>query len=158
MGHFNSGSDSQIIQSLPGILPHGMAEEGNYSAPAYFNGYVYFAAVNDNLKAFQLTNGLLSLAPTSQSLDVYPNRGGSFAVSGNGNANGIIWAMQDNNPANGTLHAYDATNLANELYNTNQAGARDVFGVATKFSIPLVANGKVIIGAQNQIVVYGLLP
>jgi hypothetical protein len=158
MGHFHSGNDNQIVQSLVGILPHGMAEEGNYSAPAFFNGYVYFAAVNDTLKAFQLNNGVLSNGPTSQSLDIYQNRGGSFAVSGNGNTNGIVWAIQDNSPLNGVLHAYDAGNLANELYNTSQAGSRDTLGLATKFSIPLVANGKVFVGAQTQLVVYGLLP
>jgi hypothetical protein len=158
MGHFHSGNDSQIVQSLVGILPHGMAEEGNYSAPAFFNGYVYFAAVNDSLKAFKLTNGLLSTGPTSHSLDIYPNRGGAFSVSGNGNANGIVWAIQDNNPGNGVLHAYDAGNLATELYNTSQAGSRDTLGLATKFSIPLVANGKVFVGSQTQLVVYGLLP
>ncbi len=98
MGHFHTGNDNQIIQSLPGILPHGMSETGNFSAPAFFNGYVYFAAVNDTLKAFQLSNGLLSNGPTSQSLEIYPNRGGAFAVSGNGNTNGIVWAVQDNNP------------------------------------------------------------
>jgi chitodextrinase len=158
MGHFHSGSDSQIIQSLPGVLPHGAEEQGNYSAPAFFNGNVYFAAVNDNLKAFQLSNGFLSDGPTSHSLVIYPNRGGAFAVSASGSTNGIVWAVQDNNPNNGILHAYDANNLANEFYNTSQAGSRDTLGVATKFSIPLVANGKVFVGAQTQIVVYGLLP
>jgi chitodextrinase len=158
MGHFKSGNDNQIVQSLVGILPNGTLEEGNFSAPAYFNGYVYFAAVNDTLKAFRLSNGLLSNGPTSHSLDIYPNRGGSFAVSGNGNNNGIIWALQDNNPGNGVLHAYDAGNLSNEFYNSRQAGSRDTLGVATKFSIPLVANGKVFVGSQSQLVVYGLLP
>jgi hypothetical protein len=158
MGHFHSGNDNQIVQSLPGILPHGLLDEGNFGAPVFFNGYVYFAAVKDTLKAFQLSNGLLSNGPTSQSLDVYPNRGGAFAASGNGNTNGIVWAMQDNNPGSGILHAYDAGNLGNELYNTSQAGSRDAPGVASKFSIPLVANGKVFLGAQNKLVVYGLLP
>jgi hypothetical protein len=158
MGHFHSGNDSQIIQSLIGILPNGTPEDGNFSAPAFFNGYVYFAAVNDTLKAFQLNNGLLSTGPTSHSLESYPNRGGAFAASGNGNANGIVWAVQDNNPSNGVLFAYDAGNLANEFYNSSQAGSRDALGVATKFSIPLVANGKVFVDAQSQLVVYGLLP
>ena len=158
MGHFHAGSDSQIVQSLVGILPNGTSEAGNYSAPAFFNGYIYFAAVSDTLKAFQLTNGLLSTGPTSQSLEVYPNRGGAFAISGNGNTNGIVWAVQDNNPSVGVLHAYNAGNLSNELYNSQQAGSRDTLGVATKFSIPLVANGKVFVGSQNQLVAYGLLP
>jgi hypothetical protein len=158
MGHFHNGNDNQIVQALVGVLPHGGLEEGNFGAPAYFNSYVYFAAVNDNLKAFQLSNGLLSNGPTSVSLDVYSNRGGAFAVSGNGNSNGIIWAVQDNNPANGVLHAYDAGNLANELYNSNQTGSRDALGVAVKFSVPLVANGKVFVVTQNQLVGFGLSP
>ena len=66
--------------------------------------------------------------------------------------------MQDNSPSNGVLRAYDANNLATELYNTSQAGNRDTFGLGMKFSIPLVANGKVFIISQGQLVAYGLLP
>ena len=58
----------------------------------------------------------------------------------------------------GVLHAYDPLNLASELYNSDQAGTRDTLTVAGKFSIPLVANGKVFVGAVGQLVIYGLLP
>jgi hypothetical protein len=158
MGHFRSGSDSQIIQSLPGVLPHGGQEEGNYSAPVFFNNNIYYGAVNDNLKIFRFTNGVLSSGPVSQSAVTYPNRGASFAISANGNTNGILWAVQDNTPANGALRAYDANNLATELYNSDQAGSRDTLGFATKFSIPLVANGKVFVVSPTHITAYGLLP
>ena len=165
MGHYNANNDNQIIQSLPGILPHGDQEIGNFSTPVYFNGYVYFAAVNDYLKAFQLSNGLLSTAPTSQSPEIYPIRGGSFAISSNGTTNGIIWAVQNNgtDPNNdtgapGVLFAYDATNLHDELYNSGQAGGRDTFDLAAKFMIPVVANGKVFVAGQTQFIIYGLLP
>ena len=161
MGHYNSSGDSQIVQSLVNALLNSDAESGNYSSPVYFNGYVYFAAVNDLLKAFQLTNGLLSTSPTSESSVTYPYRGGSFAVSANDTSNGILWAMQDNTygtPDNGVLRAYDAGNLANELYNTTQAGTRDALDVANKFSIPLVANGKVFVVSHTQLIAYGLLP
>jgi chitodextrinase len=158
MGHFQAGSDSQIIQSLPGVLPHGAAEEGNYSAPAFFNNNVYFGAVSDNLRMFRFTNGVLSSGPVSQSAAMYPNRGASFAISANGNSNGLLWAVQDNTPAGGVLRVYDANDLSKELYNTNAAGSRDTLGLATKFSIPLVANGKAFIVTPTQITVYGLLP
>ena len=158
MGQFQSGSDSQIIQSLPGVLPNGALDQGNFSAPVFFNDYVYFAAVNDTLKAFQFTSGLLSATPTSQSAATYPNRGGSFAIAANGSTNGILWAMQDNNPGNGVLHAYDAGDLANELYNSSQAGSRDALDVASKFNIPLVANGKVFVASNGQLTAFGLLP
>jgi hypothetical protein len=162
MGHYNPSNDNQIVQTL--FLANGGPELGNFSTPVYFNGYVYFGAVNDYVKAFRLSNGLLSTAPTSQSSVVYPCRGASFAISANGSANGILWAIQNlsdpNNNATtpGVLFAYDATNLANELYNSNQAGSRDTMDFPAKFSIPLVANGKVFIAGQTKLVAYGLLP
>jgi hypothetical protein len=158
MGQFQANNDNQIVQSLPGVLPHGDLEQGNFSAPVFFNNYVYFAAVNDTLKAFQFSSGMLSGLPTSQSSATYPNRGGSFAISANGSANGILWAVQDNNPAIGVLHAYNAGNLADELYNSSQAGSRDTLDVASKFNIPLVINGKVFVASNGQLTAFGLLP
>jgi len=158
LGQYNANNNDQVVQSLISVLPNGTQETGNYSAPAYFNGYVYFAAVSDDLKAFQLTNGLLSAGPTSQSPEIYPNRGGAFSVSANGTNNGIVWAVQDNSPSNGVLYAYDAVNLSNELYNSNQVASRDSLGLAMKMSPPVVANGKVFVIANSQLVVYGLLP
>jgi fibronectin type 3 domain-containing protein len=157
LGHYNPNNDNQIIQSL-NVLPHSDDEHGNYSSPAYFNGYIYFGAVSDVIRAFQFTNGQMSANPTSQSTVSYPNRGSSFAISANGTTNGVLWAMQDNSPGNGVLYAYDAGNLANELYDSSQAGSRDALDVANKFNIPLVANGKVFIVSQTQLIAYGLLP
>jgi hypothetical protein len=161
MGHYNPNNDNQIIQSIPNALLHSDLDNGNYSSPVFFNGFVYFSAVSDHLKAFQLSNGLLSTAPSSQSAAVFSNRGGSFAICANGTSNGILWVMQDNapnNPSNGVLIAYDAGNLTNEFYDTSQAGSRDALDVANKFSIPLVANGKVFVVTQTQLVAFGLLP
>jgi predicted Rdx family selenoprotein len=160
MGHFNANNDNQIVQSLVGALPNGDQEIGNFSSPVYYNGYVYFAAVNDVLRAFQLSNGLLSTTPTSISSAIYPIRGGSFAVSANGNTNGILWAIQNNGTSTpGVLFAYDATDVANELYDSNEAaGGRDTLDFAAKFTIPLVANGKVFVTSQSQLTAYGLLP
>ncbi|PYU21197.1 MAG: hypothetical protein DMG30_18250 [Acidobacteria bacterium] len=61
----------------------------------------------------------------SQSSVSYPNRGGSFAISANGNSNGILRAMHDNTPDE-VLRAYDAGDLASELYNSAQAGTREM--------------------------------
>jgi len=165
LGGFNANNDNQIVQSLPGILPNGTVQSGNFSTPVFYDGYVYFGAVNDSIKAFQLTNADLSSGPTSQTPEAYLVRGASFAISANGNANGILWALQNNgasadndvgNP--GVLFAYDANNLAHELYNSSQAGTRDTLDQAVKFAIPLIANGKVFVAGQTQLSVFGLLP
>jgi chitodextrinase len=70
-----------------------------------------------------------------------------------------MWAVQRDTTNNvAVLHAYDATNLANELYNSNQAANhRDTAGPPVKFVVPTVINGKVFVGAQSEIDVYGLL-
>ena len=76
---------------------------------------------------------------------------------------GIVWALDTSGysttpPGPAVLHAYDATNLATDLYNSTQAGARDLPGVALPFTVPLVGNGKVYVGTETELDVYGFLP
>ena len=161
MGHFNPTNDNQIVQSLVNIFPNpaGSIGSGNFSVPVYFNGSVFFSPVGGTIQAFQLSNGLLSTAPTSQSAVAYSFPGGMFAISANGSTNGILWAVQraDQNP--GVLHAYKATDLRSELYSSDLApGSRDTLDIAAKFNIPLVANGKVYVASVSQLTIYGLLP
>jgi hypothetical protein len=160
MGHYNSANDNQIVQSLVNIFIKGVGEPGNFIAPVYFNGYVYFSPVTDKIQAFQITNGLLSAAPTSQTSLVYAYPGGPLSISANGTANGILWAVQrqSSDPQPGTLHAYDPANLSVELYNSDQAGSRDTLDIAVKFTVPLVVNGKVFVASNSKLTVYGLLP
>ncbi len=150
MGKFNASSNN-IWQQLPGALPGGV-----FSTPAYFNGVIYYADVGGTLKAFPITNAMLGKASTAQSTTSFPYPGGSPVVSANGTANAIVWAHENNNPA--VLHAYDAANLTHELYNSNQAASnRDHPGAGNKFITPTVADGKVFLGTQNSVAVFGLL-
>lgn len=161
MGHFHAGNDSQIVQSLPNIFPNGTPEPGNFSAPVYWNGFVYFSPVADKVMAFSMTNGLLSTSPTMKSSTSFAFPGGSIAVSANGNTAGILWAVERTSASTaGTLHAYDARNLGStftELWNSNQSGARDSLDIAAKYAIPLVANGRVYVSTVSTLTVYGLL-
>ena len=159
MGHYHSNTN-QIVQSVVNIFTNVTGEEGgSFCSPVYFNGNVYFSPVQANIQAFQLSNGLLSTTPTSRSSEQYGGRGSTMAISANGNSGGILWALETNGTSSpGVLHAYDATNLGNELYNSNQAGMRDTLDAWFKFNMPLVANGKVFISSVSQLTVYGLLP
>ncbi|MGH9614466.1 MAG: pyrrolo-quinoline quinone [Bryobacteraceae bacterium] len=149
MGHFHAGSDNQIVQSLP----HAVGEI--FGMPAYFNNRVYFSGTGDSVKAFSLWNARLSPSPTSESPFRFGYPGSVPSVSSNGTANGIVWALENRGTA--VLHAYDATNLARELYNSDLNRARDIPGYYVKFSAPTIANGRVYVGTQNSLVVYGLL-
>jgi hypothetical protein len=76
-------------------------------------------------------------------------------VSANGTSNAIVWAHENLAPA--VLHAYDANDLTRELYNSKQASnGRDHFGAGNKFITPVVADGRVFIGTQTGVAVFGL--
>jgi len=137
-----------------------LAVGGIYGAPAYWNSTVYFWGVRDYLKAFSITNGMLSTTPvaTGSVAINYPTT--TPSVSANGNANGIVWgidasAYSSSGPA--VLRAFDATSLGNELYDSSQNSSRDNPGGAVKFSVPTIANGKVYVGTASMLSVYGLL-
>ena len=149
MGKFNSTTNN-IRQELIGVLTGGI-----WGSPAYFNSVVYYGGQTDALKALPIANALLATTPSSQSPTTFAYPGATPAISANGTSNGIVWAAE--NGTVGALHAYDATNLAHELYNSNQAGTRDQFGPGNKFITPMIADGKVYVGATNGVAVYGLL-
>jgi hypothetical protein len=154
MGGFHAGSDAGIYQEFtPGIT--GEIK----STPAYYNGAVYYGAVGDTLKAFKITKALLGTTPSSHSPSAFGYPGTTPSISANGTSNGIVWAIE-NGTTTGTLHAFDATNLASELYNSNQAaGGRDTFSTNSncKFVAPMIANGKVYVGTPGAVVIFGLL-
>jgi len=153
LGKF-SASGNLIWQDLPGALPGGI-----WSAPAYFNGHVYYADVSGVLKSFGISNAMLSTSPTSVSGNGFAYPGASPSVSANGSAAGIVWALESGAGQPAVLHAYDAGNLGNELYNSNQAANnRDHFGSGNKFVTPTIVNGKVYVGTPNSVAIFGLNP
>jgi hypothetical protein len=155
MGHFQNGSDSQIVQSVPAFPNSSGITSGMFASPAYWNGTVYVAGIGGGVQAFSLGAGQLSTSPTSQTSQQFGFPGATVSVSSNGASAGIVWALDG---AGGNLYAYDATNLATELYDTTQAsGGRDAPGAPVKFAVPTVANGHVYVGTQTELDVYGLL-
>jgi hypothetical protein len=150
MGKFSPSANNNY-QTLNGALTGGI-----WSTPAYFNNTVYYGSVSGNLKAFAISSAKLIATPASQSATQFGYPGTAPSVSANGTANGIVWAHENTNPA--VLHAYEATNLAHEIYNSNQATAnRDHFGVGNKYITPTIADGKVFVGTTNSVAVFGLL-
>jgi len=147
MGQYNPVDNSQNVQSLPGAIGPF------FSNPLYWNSNVYFFGNNDTVKQYTLTNGLLSATPSAQSKK-YP-AASIPAISANGNSNGIVWLVR--NPPAPIFSALNAATLT-ELYNSSQSGTRDTLGLTAHFITPAIANGKVFVGTQTQLVAYGLFP
>ena len=173
LGGFHSGSNA-VVQEVSGQLPGGM-----WGSPSYWNGNIYFGAAvdgatttTDPIRAFSFNaggSGLISTTPTSRTTRNFGFAGPTSSISAAGTSNGILWALDnfqwESTSCPGTtsacqvLYAYDATNLATLLYSSSQAsGNRDLSGGAVKFTVPAVANGKVYVGGQKTLTVYGLLP
>jgi len=162
MTGFNSNGDQ--IQKVAITAGPACIICGLFSTPAFWEGKLYVVAIGDVLKQYMLANGVLSSLPARQASDMFGIPGASPVVSSNGATNGIVWALDTTN--NGTnssatsapaiLFAYDATNL-NKLYSSPTSGA-GAAGNAVKFTVPTVANGKVYVGTQTELSVFGLLP
>src|SRR2546422_852713 len=159
MTGFNAGGD-QILQEVT-VIGGACITCGIFSTPAFWEGKLYVVAIGDVLKQYTLANA--SLTPAVQAADVFGYPGATPAISSNGAANGIVWVLDTSN--NGTpnpgsggpaiLYAYDATNL-NKLFSSPTSGA-GAAGNAVKFTVPTVANGKVYVGTQTELSVFGLL-
>jgi hypothetical protein len=156
MGHFQSGSDSQIVQSVSAFPNTSGVTSGIFMSPAYWNGNVYVSGIDGSVQAFAFAAGKLSKSPTSHTAQTFSFPGATLSVSSNGAATGIVWVLDG---SGGVLYAYDATNLASELYDTTQAsGGRDTPGQPVKFAVPTIANGHAYVGTQTELDVYGRLP
>ena len=179
LGHNNPSGDTQIPQSFlatAGCTPpyswHAcsqiMSQAFSYAAAV---PTLYVWGVYDKLRAYQFVNGAFNTTAASVGAASAYFPGGSvshssyLATSGTG----IVWAVVNDVNDGGnyfftpvhygaaSLHAYDASNLTNELWNSDQKSG-DALGNLPGFSGAIVANGKVYVPTfSNQLVVYGLL-
>ena len=170
LGEYNASQD-QAVEEVIG------STGGYWSSPAYWQGeqigHVYSAGTGagfgqgDFLKEYGVSKGLLSTVPIAKSSNVF-KVGATPSISANGTADGIVWAIErpqtlgaqpGYEPA--VLYAYNAANVTTMLYSSNSALSqgvqRDRGGCANKFAVPTIANGRVYVGTQNELDVFGLL-
>jgi hypothetical protein len=159
------GGLGTCFNSQPSVQVVAVGDRPILSTPLYWNNAVYIAAANGKLKSFPMPAGILASSPsTAQSPEALGPQGATPVISSNGTSNAILWLIDTsgalatpNTPA--VLRAYDPNDLSNEIYNSTMAPAsRDKAGLAVKFTVPTVANGKVYVGTQTELDVYGLLP
>ena len=152
MGQYNNGggNNNNIVQSIVG------ATANTWSAPVYFNNLLYLQPSGSAMRAYTITNGVIATPAGAIAPASFGSYNGGPVVSANGTNNGIVWVINGSG-GGGTevLYAYNATNISQQLYNSSQL-SRDVPGNGIKMITPTVANGKVYVGAQYALAVYGL--
>jgi uncharacterized protein YbbK (DUF523 family) len=161
MGKFNSSTNHDLQEVTPVPPPNTtQLDGGNFGSPAYWNGNIYTTGVNYPLSQFQISNGTIATPQFAQSSNLFPLRGATPVVSASGTTNGVVWILDLSAwPSNGDaiLDAYDATNVSKLLFSSPSSGT-GAAGPAVKFTIPTVANGKVYVGGQQTLTVFGLFP
>jgi hypothetical protein len=135
--------------------------QGFWSTAAFWNSNVYLAGVSAKLTQWPLKNGLFPSSPSHQTRNQFSYPGATPSISSLGTENAIVWTIdtqgrvQGGNPA--VLRANDALDVSKQLYSSDASGTRDTAGLAVKFSVPTVADGKVFVGTQSELDIYGLL-
>jgi hypothetical protein len=113
-----------------------------------------------------MSGGILASSPSaSQSPEQLGAQGATPVISWNASSNqvssAILWLIDSSGALSNTpaiLRAFDPSDVSNEIYNSAMAASsRDQAGPAVKFTVPTVANGKVYVGTQTELDVYGLL-
>jgi uncharacterized protein (TIGR03437 family) len=147
LGHAQYNLDSLAIQSLP-VLGHSL-----FGSMAYYDGLLYVATEYSPVRAYRIANASVNAQPSSKSSFTTSALGATPSISANGTADGLVWILAG---PEGELQAYDAANLAHMLYSSSTLSG-DAPGSWVEFTVPTIADGKVYVGTQDQLVVYGLL-
>jgi hypothetical protein len=158
--------DTQIVQKFATNGGHVMG------GPVFWNSSskgprVYNWSEDDYLRAYEFTNGKVQELTSAAGPVLSPGHpGGSLTITANGSTagTGIVWASIPTTAdakyylRPGILRAYNADTLQ-QIWTSEQNGARDRVGTLIKFVPPLVVHGKVYMASHDGFVhVYGLLP
>ena len=161
----NNGGPLQRFQAGKGCGQKDCAQTlGTAFWSRQHDGVLYVWDRGDVLRAYTFINNRFVTIPAATSTGK-PGMSGGPSVSANGSdvASGVVWAVttqstRSGGQAPGTLRAFRASDVSQEIYNTDMNSARDAPGDFTKFAPPVVANGKVYVSTQTKAVsVYGLL-
>jgi hypothetical protein len=169
LGGYHPGGPDDVLQTIGSMHDLSRWCIGTCGGPAYYAGpggeFVFYAWTQDNLRAFRLERGAPKprLVEVAHSPTVFPGLGGTTpSVSSDGMRAGsaIVWATT--RPARNimatqpiALVAFDAADVTHVLYIGNANLWLNPSGIP--FLTPTIANGKVYVGGDHAVSVFGLL-
>ncbi len=163
MGHLQGTSGCPA----PAIFPTNPSGSTSHSSGIYggmfMNGIGYWPNTTGGpIYAFTFSGGAFVPTPLAISSQTFAFPGAQMQGSSYGGSNAIVWAATFATssfftPTNGTLRALNPTTLA-EFWNSDTRPG-DSVGRMTKFTSPVIANGRVYVSSyDNAVVVFGAIP
>ena len=146
LGGAQVSSDLAALASVP--VP---GADATFGSAAYFNGFVYVAPSNSPTMAFPVSGASLGSMPAATTSNENGTLGATPSISANGSKDGIAWTIT--NVDGGQLLAYDANDLS-DLYNSGSGASNQLPGYS-EFTVPTIADGKVITPTDGGIAIYG---
>lgn len=123
--------------------------------------FVYGSGSGAKLTEWRLNpDGTIATPPVAQGPEEFTFPGAIPVASSNGEqpGTGIVWTIDQTNGA--VLRAFDAADIGHEIWNSARNASRDGLddkGDFNHFDVPTVADGKVFVGDQSHLEIYGLL-
>jgi len=166
LGGYDQGANG--VDSLNDDLADFAAGGNLFTNFGYFNKRIYIGANGQPLAAYDFTSGTASTpgsipsTPSMVTPHTFGNGGSAGGVQPIFSANGpdatannaIVWAL-DVTGGNDVLYAFNANTFA-ALYSSS-TNSNDQGPPSIKFTLPIVANGRVYVAGQGLVVAYGLL-
>ncbi len=168
LGGYDAGGPDRVLQTIGSTHDNTRWCIGTCGGPAYYAGprgeFVFNVWTQDALRAFRLERNtpVPRLVEVAHSPNVFPGLGGATpSVSSDGTRPGsaIVWAttrpgknIMKTQPIQ--LFAFDAADVSHILYTGDATLWRNAAGLP--FLTPTVANGKVYVGGDRDVSVFGL--
>ena len=169
LGQYNPNVD-QVAQEWQATYSYVQTgDAGFFGGFVWYNSNLYTWGRRDYLKEYTFNGTTFNTTPTQSSFavpDGYSDEP-AMSISANGLTAGsaILWSTYSTNgdrpnggASPGILVALNASDITQELWDSNQNQARDYSGSWAKWAPPTIANGKVYVPTfDNVLNVYGLL-
>lgn len=146
---FGTGTETALSGATPGLI---------FGEGALWNDRYYVTGAGEPLKLYRLdpATAHLNFEAAASRPSTYGYPGATPAISARGDADGIVWVLDDRlycTPASQgcgptVLRAYDAKTLR-LLWSSPRSGP-GAPGNAVKFTVPTIANGKVYVGTRGD--------
>ena len=153
LGHYSTAAR----QSDCAGIAERVGTPWNYPVPAYFNNTIYYQGNAACLQAFQISNGDCEHHPVlhfMRYLRRARRRPSRFGQRNQQRHRLGVGNRRLGQQRHRILHAYNATNLARN-FTTAACFRQRPRGAAIKWTVPMIANGKVYVGAEYALSVYG---